>query len=131
MIRRPPRATRTDTLFPYTTLFRSLLRAGERAVVEVQRVGDPVQEGAADGAAIVLDQVEIAGRDADPPGERALRDADLLPATAYAVADRRSHPRVGPSGMVKYLPIYIPAREIFTKFTSIFNRLLLILTAFA
>src|SRR3546814_21140726 len=23
MIRRPPRATRTDTLFPYTTLFRS------------------------------------------------------------------------------------------------------------
>src|SRR3546814_7582631 len=27
MIRRPPRSTRTDTLFPYTTLFRS---AGER-----------------------------------------------------------------------------------------------------
>src|SRR3546814_1184508 len=27
MIRRPPRSTRTDTLFPYTTLFRSLLYA--------------------------------------------------------------------------------------------------------
>src|SRR3546814_10352445 len=27
MIRRPPRSTRTDTLFPYTTLFRSLLGA--------------------------------------------------------------------------------------------------------
>src|SRR3546814_1511166 len=27
MIRRPPRSTRTDTLFPYTTLFRSILRA--------------------------------------------------------------------------------------------------------
>src|SRR3546814_1978278 len=27
MIRRPPRSTRTDTLFPYTTLFRSLLIA--------------------------------------------------------------------------------------------------------
>src|SRR3546814_4366436 len=26
MIRRPPRSTRTDTLFPYTTLFRSSLR---------------------------------------------------------------------------------------------------------
>src|SRR3546814_4775964 len=25
MIRRPPRSTRTDTLFPYTTLFRSIL----------------------------------------------------------------------------------------------------------
>src|SRR3546814_14073908 len=34
MIRRPPRSTRTDTLFPYTTLFRSLaagaVRYGER-----------------------------------------------------------------------------------------------------
>src|SRR3546814_1091619 len=29
MIRRPPRSTRTDTLFPYTTLFRSIL-AGRR-----------------------------------------------------------------------------------------------------
>src|SRR3546814_9732016 len=28
MIRRPPRSTRTDTLFPYTTLFRSQLRVG-------------------------------------------------------------------------------------------------------
>src|SRR3546814_3901189 len=27
MIRRPPRSTRTDTLFPYTTLFRSELHA--------------------------------------------------------------------------------------------------------
>src|SRR3546814_21123916 len=26
MIRRPPRSTRTDTLFPYTTLFRSVWR---------------------------------------------------------------------------------------------------------
>src|SRR3546814_7838687 len=26
MIRRPPRSTRTDTLFPYTTLFRSPIR---------------------------------------------------------------------------------------------------------
>src|SRR3546814_6582118 len=28
MIRRPPRSTRTDTLFPYTTLFRSRLEPG-------------------------------------------------------------------------------------------------------
>src|SRR3546814_14145884 len=28
MIRRPPRATRTDTLFPYTTLFRSAVKRG-------------------------------------------------------------------------------------------------------
>src|SRR3546814_6608541 len=30
MIRRPPRSTRTDTLFPYTTLFRSADRRGRR-----------------------------------------------------------------------------------------------------
>src|SRR3546814_16866807 len=29
-IRRPPRSTRTDTLFPYTTLFRSRLRRSRR-----------------------------------------------------------------------------------------------------
>src|SRR3546814_20470018 len=31
MVRQPPRSTRTDTLFPYTTLFRSLLVSGEIA----------------------------------------------------------------------------------------------------
>src|SRR3546814_13412857 len=30
MIRRPPRSTRTDTLFPYTTLFRSVADADDR-----------------------------------------------------------------------------------------------------
>src|SRR3546814_16939205 len=34
MIRRPPRSTRTDTLFPYTTLFRSARR--ERDLAEFQ-----------------------------------------------------------------------------------------------
>src|SRR3546814_15296649 len=40
MIRRPPRSTRTDTLFPYTTLFRSL-RPGQRLadLGAAQRVG--------------------------------------------------------------------------------------------
>src|SRR3546814_13874072 len=34
MIRRPPRSTRTDTLFPYTTLFRSSL-AYAAAILQV------------------------------------------------------------------------------------------------
>src|SRR3546814_12972703 len=34
MIRRPPRSTRTDTLFPYTTLFRS---ADVRATPDIDR----------------------------------------------------------------------------------------------
>src|SRR3546814_15317408 len=36
MIRRPPRSTRTDTLFPYTTLFRSALSGDDvRAYTKV------------------------------------------------------------------------------------------------
>src|SRR3546814_839383 len=37
MIRRPPRSTRTDTLFPYTTLFRSQNRRRARGLCEVSR----------------------------------------------------------------------------------------------
>src|SRR3546814_1317691 len=48
MIRRPPRSTRTDTLFPYTTLFRS--RADEQAGEQVgqRRMVLPVANQAAD-----------------------------------------------------------------------------------
>src|SRR3546814_13938260 len=35
MVRRPPRPTRTDTLFPYTTLFRSLVTLDTDSRVEV------------------------------------------------------------------------------------------------
>src|SRR3546814_15228513 len=38
MIRRPPRSTRTDTLFPYTTLFRSY-RLADVAIDHSQDVG--------------------------------------------------------------------------------------------
>src|SRR3546814_5155778 len=39
MIRRPPRSTRTDTLFPYTTLFRSHRRGEHAAVLDEERLG--------------------------------------------------------------------------------------------
>src|SRR3546814_8665505 len=42
MIRRPPRSTRTDTLFPYTTLFRSTDRGGAR---HARRQHDPGRGG--------------------------------------------------------------------------------------
>src|SRR3546814_3293382 len=45
MIRRPPRSTRTDTLFPYTTLFRSA--DAEQAVVHGERAGGLAAFGAA------------------------------------------------------------------------------------
>src|SRR3546814_16270258 len=40
MIRRPPRSTRTDTLFPYTTLFRS--PEGYLEAVTTGKLRDPV-----------------------------------------------------------------------------------------
>src|SRR3546814_4500428 len=38
MIRRPPRSTRTDTLFPYTTLFRSVGELLEAVAADYPRI---------------------------------------------------------------------------------------------
>src|SRR3546814_2678768 len=47
MIRRPPRSTRTDTLFPYTTLFRSPQREPEpRTRLPARRDAQPGDGGA-------------------------------------------------------------------------------------
>src|SRR3546814_16793670 len=51
MIRRPPRSTRTDTLFPYTTLFRSCSAGGGEAaclLAFVGRIAIIVEIGGAD-----------------------------------------------------------------------------------
>src|SRR3546814_19157363 len=40
MIRRPPRSTRTDTLFPYTTLFRSRLVAALERAIALEQMDD-------------------------------------------------------------------------------------------
>src|SRR3546814_1911828 len=45
MIRRPPRSTRTDTLFPYTTLFRSHARLIDGARPEGPRAARPPLSG--------------------------------------------------------------------------------------
>src|SRR3546814_16955073 len=46
MIRRPPRSTRTDTLFPYTTLFRSLPKVDLEVV---SSNGEAARRAAAEG----------------------------------------------------------------------------------
>src|SRR3546814_3408085 len=70
MIRRPPRSTRTDTLFPYTTLFRS--RPAPHILVitaPAHRIGGAVAALGKRGAAAVLEIVET-GR-----AHRRIRDA--------------------------------------------------------
>src|SRR3546814_4274182 len=65
MIRRPPRSTRTDTLFPYTTLFRSATtkrraaRAGWPPPLAWDNIDDPNETpdlGAPGGRGIDLDE---------------------------------------------------------------------------
>src|SRR3546814_628382 len=58
MIRRPPRSTRTDTLFPYTTLFRSL------PCFSFEDALDAVKEGRAERAIIPIENSQH-GRVAD------------------------------------------------------------------
>src|SRR3546814_13260899 len=62
IIRRPPRATRTDTLFPYTTLFRSQATSLGQALAAGEIV---VGAGlsAADGAAVELTVSPTEGRE--------------------------------------------------------------------
>src|SRR3546814_7162666 len=46
MLRRPPRSTRTDTLFPYTTLFRNVLLLNAMAAQFHFDAGDIADEAA-------------------------------------------------------------------------------------
>src|SRR3546814_2507800 len=56
MIRRPPRSTRTDTRFPYTTLFRSDVAAAKARV-----------EAALDAGITLFDTADIYGPDNGEP----------------------------------------------------------------
>src|SRR3546814_16337141 len=67
MIRRPPRSTRTDTLFPSTTLFRSQLR-----------------DQGADGA-IVLNEATTLLRETDPAAGLNLVVVDSPPDDRYSI----------------------------------------------
>src|SRR3546814_1391678 len=61
MIRRPPRSTRTDTLFPYTTLFRSHGRAFGRDLIDFALRGLAMAaEQRREGAELEPTQVELA-----------------------------------------------------------------------
>src|SRR3546814_5762952 len=94
MIRRPPRSTRSDTLCPYTTLFRShqpvvLVEQGEAAGNTLDRLG---QQRA--GGRLALGQ--IGAGQGDAPGSAAIRQgaqwrplATHLGGRAVAAADRQ------------------------------------------
>src|SRR3546814_699314 len=67
MLRLPPRSTRTDTLFPYTTLFRSADNSGRIRYVQIRYSGFEIAPGnelqglttGGVGSATVIDHVQI------------------------------------------------------------------------
>src|SRR3546814_15195675 len=65
MQRRPPRATRTDTLFPYTTLFRSVL-----AVLPVERDAREIDRALAFPAPVERDALAFAAVETLEPFDR-------------------------------------------------------------
>src|SRR3546814_9545193 len=60
MIRRPPRSTRTDTLFPYTTLFRSVQLYRPRGNVAALYVADHGSPGVTGGMMTCLETLDAA-----------------------------------------------------------------------
>src|SRR3546814_16649670 len=96
MKRRPPRSTRTDTLFPYTTLFRSLdeldgwlpacagahLRSGDEQARRFARWPGAVERAAALGRACVFDLNLVAPQLPPFPCPDGLSDMAYLSAQA-------------------------------------------------
>src|SRR3546814_14847152 len=64
MIRRPPRSTRTDTLFPYTTLFRT------REIGGRGHRGEQIEVASRQVAGVVVALEAVERRQADQRGER-------------------------------------------------------------
>src|SRR3546814_17400757 len=99
MIRRPPRSTRTDTLFPYTTLFRSGSIGQDAVFVNVvtadQTLRFTLPEGEFDRSLARVDlqiRMEILGADLEFVGRPEIdpeRGAPT-PAILVAVGDRKS-----------------------------------------
>src|SRR3546814_17900750 len=90
MLRRPPRSTRTDTLFPYTTLFRSLVQAGQpEALATIQRI-DPVYVDLSQSAADLLNlRTAMTGGEISSTGPNSARVTLRLPhGAAYPIDGR-------------------------------------------
>src|SRR3546814_17861742 len=84
MIRRPPSSTRTDTLFPYTTLFRSRIEPSDEVIVRLaytRSVGRPNYSDLTPGGEISYEQND----DGTFDGSVSLGNPNLEPYIAEAL----------------------------------------------
>src|SRR3546814_21156411 len=89
MIRRPPRSTRTDTLFPYTTLFRSVGIGASGLPSLIDRRGELDR----DGRKLEVTQIALADMIATAAGLAAGEGAESIPAVlvrGYPLPDTSS-----------------------------------------
>src|SRR3546814_19681427 len=114
MIRRPPRSTRTDTLFPYTTLFRSILTASHREGVAEEGIKhglftEIILDGLRGGAADILGNVtpaalySLVDQTLGPWGQRPIYKANVQ----TFVTLRQVAPKI-PKEFLRELPILFP-----------------------
>src|SRR3546814_5037568 len=85
MIRRPPRSTRTDTLFPYTTLFRSANVSAHRGLAYVVFEDLQLAEYANRIPNLTFEVAAEAGADVALRSEEHTSELQSLMRTSYAV----------------------------------------------
>src|SRR3546814_20242772 len=95
MIRRPPRATRTDTLFPYTTLFRSEIIKDRKPGSQENEMTKQMLAAMATGLALIAATPAIA-QQGGPPLTAATTQGPLL---SFSVSPEvRTRPAPAPVG---------------------------------
>src|SRR3546814_2669672 len=98
MIRRPPRSTRTDTLFPYTTLFRS------DQIDEDEDRRDDHDPGLDDGEILGFDRLYDQPPDTGPGEDRLGHDGSAEELSRKDAQDRRDGDEGGPGGVLDVHP---------------------------
>src|SRR3546814_20039214 len=120
MIRRPPRSTRTDTLFPYTTLFRSHLLGMGPAQADHPNLAAAIRRGEAmrhivdeaiDTVARLLETIVLDEKEGNEIGGRRQRDAVLLDIDCL----------IGGIEIDYHSYLYVHAGRCFKGFTTISN----------
>src|SRR3546814_10610824 len=80
MLRRPPRSTRTHTLFPYASLFRSLAHRLDDCLIVIVSAGEDVALHTGRDLLVNLVVVDLSETGTSPLPERPLREAQVATA---------------------------------------------------